>query len=42
MRTEEIIRLLQPLQLSGQDIVVHGSPAVFGLSDTTLRSCAKR
>ena len=33
MRTEEIIRLLQPLQLSGQDIVVHGSPAVFGLSD---------
>jgi aminoglycoside N3'-acetyltransferase len=33
MRTEEIIRLLQPLHLNGQDVVVHGSPAVFGLTD---------
>lgn len=33
MKTEEIIRLLQPLHLTGQDVVVHGSPAVFGLAD---------
>jgi aminoglycoside N3'-acetyltransferase len=33
MKTEEIIRLLQPLQLSGQDIIVHCSPVVFGLSE---------
>lgn len=33
MKTEEIIRLLRPLHLSGQDIVVHGSPAAFALPD---------
>jgi aminoglycoside 3-N-acetyltransferase len=33
MKTEEIIQLLQPLHLSGQDIVVHGSPAAFRLAD---------
>lgn len=33
MTTEEIIRLLQPLQLSGEDVIVHGSPAAFGLAD---------
>jgi aminoglycoside 3-N-acetyltransferase len=33
MRTDEIIRILQPLHLSGQDVVVHGTPAAFGLSN---------
>lgn len=33
MKSEEIVRLLHPLRLTGQDVVVHGSPAVFGLAD---------
>jgi aminoglycoside N3'-acetyltransferase len=40
MRTEELIRLLQPLQLNGQDVVVHGTPAVFGLTaDDAAQVC---